>query len=277
MADTTTRIDQNDLATRHNRQMNRNAFCQKMVGKQYGATQLHDGALRVLQDEYGESLIVAGGAIRDTILGVPYQDIDIFLAHGLDCQRVKSDAMKIFGLGHVTVLYDDHYQSKWMLDYRFDFANELRQVTKINIIWGNRFSLGNPHELLGRFDLAMNQFAFDNKTMYYTDEAMLSLMGRQIRLVKGFKFNTKSFTKIIRFVQEHDFKIDEETMVQLQHGFKIPEPSVSDEYTRDDEDDELNAVLSGVQKLASKPVQHVRWDTPDLLWSKWGKLYYDHE
>lgn len=259
IVNTTTKVSPEERIALGCRKMNRNSFFLKTCGVNFSLTQLHDVALRTFLLALEGQVCIAGGAIRDTILGVPYRDLDIFMTSDVDRQMIEGLAYSNFGVPRVKILNDNGFQSTWELDYRFRFK-EGDNTTKLNFIWGNRFEfLEGPSALIKGFDLSMNQFAFTHDSVYYTDKAMLSLMGRKILLCPEFRFNEKSFAKILRFVSDHGFTIDEDTMNQMITGYKIVKQVDGAEYAREGDIEEVLFTVKKPNRFHKSQVTTIPW------------------
>lgn len=160
-----------------------------------------DALVRALGAEEG-SVRVVGGAVRDTLLGISVEDID--LATPLLPQEVTARAEKLgakvvpTGITHgtVTVVYRDHVYEVTTL--RRDVSTDGRRATVA-------FS-GDWREDAGRRDFTINALYADPLTGEVTDYfgGLADLEGRQVRFIGDASQRiAEDYLRILRYFRFH--------------------------------------------------------------------------
>ena len=157
---------------------------------------------------FGPNAVIAGGAVRDYLLGYEPKDIDVFVDSTREHLAAAKPRLEAFGFTDITLLTDATtcQYTDWQPDLKgvLDMQFGGRQVQII----ARRFS--SMAELAGQFDLAICQSIYfpggifstpeakadrQNKTLtrtrYGTDEAYSATMERVERFkakYEGFRF-----------------------------------------------------------------------------------------
>jgi hypothetical protein len=113
----------------------------------------------------GRSAVIAGGAIRDHILGVPVKDLDIFVM-GLS----DDAAREIFGAIRMYVGYVDNSAGA-----RTQYVSE--SGIAVDLVF---LHLDHPKQVLDRFDLGICRVCWDGTTILATEDFHRDLTERTI-------------------------------------------------------------------------------------------------
>lgn len=147
-------------------------------------------------------VVVAGGALRSAITAMPINDIDIYMAEGVDKYKVERIIMG-YGYEHVTAT--DH-----AITYKKD-------KTVIQLITCLRYPKGNPGELFKRFDFTVTMGIYTQNGTIIHREFAEDCAARHLRLPAKkhkLKYPIATLVRTLKY-QRYGYTVNPLTMVRI--------------------------------------------------------------
>lgn len=132
-------------------------------------------------------LFIAGGAIRDSILGIPYDDIDVF-----GPEESLKKQQKILESRGYKIVYDTE-----------KLATLKKDKIKIQLI--SRKDTETIESCLNQFDFTICQFAYDptDNELYCNPDGLIHLFEKRLVLnTEGFPFPLDTMRRLQKYIQK---------------------------------------------------------------------------
>lgn len=157
---------------------------------------------------------IAGGAIRQWFCGEPKSDIDVFGVNEESLQRFITT--KLTGAKKLTE--QNHLSS-------FSYQGQLVQVIKYNYY-------NSINELFDSFDFSLCQFAWDGNDVYSTQNAIISVLRKHLRVHKIDKKHASDSLRRAFKYQEKGYKPCHGTILDLSLSFlNLTETEIKEQVT----------------------------------------------
>lgn len=146
-------------------------------------------------------VVIAGGAVRDSLLGVTAKDFDVFIS----CKQTDSVKIPMAMDGLERIEVPEYHKSEPFLLGTWKVRGQYVQV-----MWTPHNSIA---ELVASFDWNVSLFAYDGRFHCFEDIANIS-SGKPLRIQK-ITFPASSLRRGFRFSERFGMKLQRSTVLQL--------------------------------------------------------------
>lgn len=141
-------------------------------------------------------MFFGGGCLRDTLIGKPFNDIDVFFESKDYYQQVKSDYLRTILPGFLG--WD--FTSNYAVTYTFKVLNTM---VKVQFITPNVGLCGTINQIYKTFDFTINTFFLDgDSVLHFSNDAMGHLLRRELILVNNNTDYSKLLKRTSKFLKE---------------------------------------------------------------------------
>lgn len=155
-----------------------------------------------------EGAVIAGGAVRDYLLGVEPKDIDVFYAWPApSSEPIDWESIEIF-------LEPDARVGLHRIDNIYERQEEYEAMTNINLVSSGTMygfkvdaieltEMDSAEQLVNGFDFAINQCWYDGFDLYHTGAADDDLHRKTVTLLSNDR-RERSLKRFDRFNERHN-------------------------------------------------------------------------
>ena len=140
----------------------------------------------------------AGGAVRDSLAGIPYSDVDVF---GTD-DKVISDFCKANDLNETMIIFKSAIADLYK-----------KNNTLIHVV--NYYKPKNIEECLNGFDFSVCMVAYDGKQLYVADNQYLEHINKRKLIIMSYETPLSTFARGIRLMKTRKWIFTKEEIDKL--------------------------------------------------------------
>lgn len=167
---------------------------------------------KILANLGKDKIIIAGGAVRAAISNEKIQDIDFYLSTTANLDEVV-EMFKEYCLESV-------FTSENAITFKDEKGKTYQLITCL------QYEPGNILEMLSDFDFTVTMGAFCNESLIISEEALMDIAGRQLKLSDKkplLKYPISTLVRVLKY-QKYGYTISPLTLVRISlaiHSLQI--------------------------------------------------------